>query len=276
MYRSTSRNMTGRISAKFDELASKRQRALVAYIMAGYPDIPSTISAVRGLARGGADIIEIGFPFSDPLADGPAIQAAATASLQNGTCISDCMDIVRTVRAESEIPLAIMTYTNILYRTGYGRFMSEASSAGADGLILPDMAIEEATAYVAEARRHDLDTIFLVSPNTPATRMRRIINNTTGFLYLVAVYGTTGVQDGIKDYTIRAIRRAKRISGRRLPLGVGFGISDYNDAARYVQAGADAVIVGSALVRIIGDSPPDRIESRVARFAKDLKRATLP
>lgn len=268
--------MATRTSLKFDELALQHRKALIAYVMAGYPDIRSSISAAEGLIQGGADVIELGFPFSDPLADGPVIQNAASISLQNRISIGDYFDIARHIRSKTDMPLITMTYTNILLQAGFSDFVARASSAGIDGLILPDMPIEESAEYAEHARLHDMDTIFLASPNTSQARIRKIVRHTRGFLYLVAVYGTTGTQSEIQDYTIRAIRAVKKTTGRRIPLCVGFGISGYNDARRYIKAGADGVIVGSAILRTIQKSPRTQIKSRVAKFTRDIRRATLP
>ena len=186
-----------RIKEKFAELSAKKEKALIAYIMVGYPNEKATVSAVRGLIKGGADIIELGFPFSDPLADGPVIQNASMISLDNGIKISRFFNIVKKIRKETDIPLVLMTYTNILYHKGYPKFITEAKKAGIDGFILPDMSIEESKEYLASARNM-ADTIFLVSPNTTKSRIEKIAKSSSGFLYLVAVYGTTGVKTGIQ------------------------------------------------------------------------------
>ena len=197
-----------KIKEKFVELEAKNQKALISYIMAGFPNEKATIATIRGLVKGGADIIELGFPFSDPLADGPVIQNASTVSLERGTKINKFFNIVKKIRKETDIPLVLMTYTNVLYHKGYLKFISEAKKAGIDGLILPDMSIEESKEY-RQAAKNNTDTIFLISPNTSKTRMQKIARASTGFLYLVAVYGTTGVKSGIKNYTLKAIKDVK-------------------------------------------------------------------
>jgi len=262
-----------RISQKFAELASRREKALISYIMAGYPDERATMSAVRGLVKGGADIIEVGFPFSDPLADGPVIQNASTVSLERGAKTKRLFETVRKIRRQTDIPLVLMTYTNILYRRGYSEFIREAAEAGIDGFILPDMPVEEAGQYLKSAKSR-ADTIFLVSPNTDRARVQKIAEASSGFLYLVAVYGTTGVKTGIRNYTIKAVRDVKRVTGGRIPVGVGFGVSTPLDVRRYVSAGADAVIVGSAFLRLMERTPRAEIESEIASFTKSLKEET--
>lgn len=263
-----------RIKLKFAELAAKNQKALVGYIMSGYPDEGSTISAVNGLIKGGVDIIELGFPFSDPLADGPVIQNAGTVSLKQGTRKSRFFAMVKRLRAQTDIPLVLMTYTNILHSGGYDKFVSDAKKAGIDGIILPDMPVEESDEYL-RAAKNNMDTIFLISPNTEKTRIQKIARASSGFLYLVAVYGTTGTKSEIKEYTLRAISKAKEQAGR-LPVGIGFGVSTPADVRRYVRAGADAVIVGSVFLELIKKTPSHRLETKIAAFTKSLKKETLP
>ncbi len=263
-----------RIKEKFTALESQNQKALIAYIMAGFPNEKATISTIRGLVKGGADIIELGFPFSDPLADGPVIQNASTISLQNGTKIVKFFSLVKKIRKETEIPLVLMTYTNILYHKGYAKFISEATKAGIDGFILPDMSIEESKEYL-QAAKNKADTIFLISPNTSKTRISKISKVTSGFLYLVAVYGTTGVKTGIKKYSIDAIKKVKKQTKGKIPIGVGFGISTPDDVKKYINAGADAVIVGSAYLKLIEKTPQRNLESKIASFTKSLKKQTI-
>ncbi|MEX2193589.1 MAG: tryptophan synthase subunit alpha [Nitrosarchaeum sp.] len=263
-----------RIKEKFAELSAKKEKALIAYIMVGYPNENATISAIRGLIKGGADIIELGFPFSDPLADGPIIQNASTVSLDNGTKLNKFFNIVKKIRKETDIPLILMTYTNILYHKGYSKFIAEAKNAGIDGFILPDMSIEESKEYLTSAK-NTADTIFLVSPNTTKSRIEKITKLSSGFLYLVAVYGTTGVKIGIQNYTLNAIKEVKKITKGKIPVGVGFGVSTPDDVKKYIKAGADAVIVGSAFLKLIEKIPQNKLESSIAAFTKNLKRQTV-
>jgi len=263
-----------KIKEKFAELEAKNQKALIAYIMVGFPNEKATITTVRGLVEGGADIIELGFPFSDPIADGPVIQNASTVSLKKGTKIKKFFSIVKKIRKETDIPLVLMTYTNILYHMGYRKFISEARKAGIDGFILPDMSIEESQEYL-KAAKNNTDTIFLVSPNTSKTRIQKIAKISTGFLYLVAVYGTTGVKTGIKNYTIKAIKNIKKQTKGKTHVGVGFGVSTPKDVKKYIKAGVDAVIVGSAFLKLIEKTPQNTLESKIASFTKSLKKQTI-
>ncbi|MFB5609281.1 MAG: tryptophan synthase subunit alpha [Nitrosarchaeum sp.] len=263
-----------RIKEKFAELSAKKERALITYIMVGYPNEKATMSTIRGLIKGGADIIELGFPFSDPLADGPVIQNASTISLHNGTKIKQFFNIVKKIRRETEIPLILMTYTNILYHKGYPKIIAEAKNAGIDGLILPDMSIEESKEYI-ESSKNILDTIFLISPNTTKSRIEKIAKSSSGFLYLVAVYGTTGVKTGIQNYSLKAIKEVKKITKGKIPIGIGFGVSTPQDVKKYINAGADAVIVGSAFLKLIEKTPQNKLESKITTFTKSLKKQTI-
>jgi tryptophan synthase alpha chain len=263
-----------RIQDKFRELYSEKEKALIGYLMVGYPNEKDTISAIRGLIKGGADIIELGFPFSDPLADGPVIQNASTISLNKGTKLARFFKILKQIRRETEIPLVLMTYTNILYSHGYDKFLAMIKKLGIDGVILPDMSIEESSEYLKAARKNHIDAIFLVSPNTSKERIKKITKATTGFLYLVSMYGTTGMQKKIQKYTIDAVKNTKKIVKRKIPVGVGFGVSSASDVKRFVSLGADAVIVGSAFLRLVENTRSDKIEARLAAFTRKLKKAT--
>ncbi len=264
-----------KIKDKFLELKSKNQKALIAYVIAGYPNENGTLSAIRGLVKGGADIIEIGLPFSDPLADGPVIQNASYIALQKGINFSKFLSLVKKIRKETDLPLVLMTYTNLLYKQGYDRFISLAKKAGIDGFILPDMTIDEAKEYLKAIHKNKADAIFLVSPNTSPKRIKKIISASSGFLYLVSVFGTTGKQEKIQQYTIDAIKNTKKLVGGKIPVGVGFGVSNPNQAKFIIKNGADAIIVGSAFLKLIEKLEPKKIEAKIASFAKSLKEATI-
>ena len=263
-----------RIKEKFEELEKRNEKALISYIMLGFPNEKATMSTIRGLVKGGADIIELGFPFSDPLADGPVIQNASTISLEKGTNVSKFFNIVKKIRKETDIPLVLMTYTNILHHMGYQKFIKNAKKVGIDGFILPDMSIEESKDYLKEAKNNS-DTIFLISPNTSKTRIEKIAKASTGFLYLVAVFGTTGVKTGIKNYTLKAIKNVKKQTKGKIPIGIGFGVSTPEDVKKYIKAGADAVIVGSAYLKLIERTKQQNLESKITSFTKSLKKQTI-
>ena len=264
-----------KIKNKFLELKSKNQKALIAYVVAGYPSENDTLSTVRGLVKGGADIIELGLPFSDPLADGPVIQNASNIALQRGINLSKFFNLVKKIRKETDLPLVLMTYTNLLYKQGYNKFIALAKKAGIDGFILPDMAIEESREYLMAIRKNKADSIFLISPNTSSKRIKKIISVSSGFLYLVSVFGITGKQQKIQQYTIDAIKNTKKLVNGKIPIGVGFGVSNPQQAKFFIQKGADAVIVGSAFLRLIEKVPPKKIESEITKFTRSLKAATI-
>jgi len=263
-----------RIKEKFEELEKRNEKALISYIMIGFPNEKSTMSIIRGLVKGGADIIELGFPFSDPLADGPIIQNASTVSLEKGTNVTKFFNIVKKIRKETDIPLVLMTYTNILHRMGYKKFIASAKKVGIDGFILPDMSIGESKDYL-QAAKNNADTIFLISPNTSKIRIQKIAEASTGFLYLVAVFGTTGVKTSIKNYTLKAIKNVKKQTKGKIPIGIGFGVSTPEDVKRYIEAGADAVIVGSAYLKLIKKTKSPQLESKIMSFTKSLKKETI-
>ena len=264
-----------KIKNKFLELESKNQKALIAYVVAGYPNEKDTLSAIRGLVKGGADIIELGLPFSDPLADGPVIQNASYIALQKGINLSKFLSLVKKIRKETDLPLVLMTYTNLLYKQGYDKFIALAKKAGIDGFILPDMAIEEAGEYLKAVRKNKVDSIFLISPNTSSKRIKKIVSASSGFLYLVSVFGTTGKQQKIQQYTIDAIKNTKKLVNGKIPIGVGFGVSTPQQTKFFIQKGADAVIVGSAFLRLIEKMPSKKIETEITKFTRILKTATV-
>ena len=260
-----------RINKLFKE---KRDKILSIYFTAGYPSLNDTTEIIKILDECGVDLIEIGMPFSDPIADGPVIQNASTISLQKGTNVSKFFNIVKKIRKETEIPLVLMTYTNILHRMGYDKFIKDAKKAGIDGFILPDMSLEESKEYL-DAAKNNADTIFLISPNTTKTRIDKISKISTGFLYLVAVFGTTGVKTSIKNYTLKAIKNVKKQTKGKIPVGIGFGVSTPEDVKRYIKAGADAVIVGSAYLKLIEKTKSTDLESKITSFTKSLKKQTI-
>ncbi len=265
-----------RIQDKFLELKSKNQKAFIAYAMSGYPNERDTVAIIRSLVRGGADIVEIGLPFSDPLADGPVIQNASFQALQNGMNLERFLKIVKMIRKETDVPLVLMTYANLLYSQGYDKFISTIKKAGIDGIILPDMAIEEADEYLRVVRKNKMDAIFLISPNTPKERIKRIASVSSGFVYLVSTYGTTGgTQQQFQQYTLDAIKNAKRTLGDKLPLGVGFGVNNPEQARSILKTGADAIIVASEILRLIAKTPHAKVHSKIVSFVKSLKKTTI-
>ncbi|MDD5615571.1 MAG: tryptophan synthase subunit alpha [Candidatus Methanoperedens sp.] len=254
-----------RISEKFSELKKKKEGALIAYICAGDPTPSATKEYVTALVRGGADIIELGLPFSDPTADGPTIQAGIERSL-NGGMTPDIY--FRTVASlKMHIPLVVMTYYNIIFKRGHEKFVKDCAASGISGIIVPDLPPEESGDLAGFCRKNDVDLIFLVAPTTTDERLKRILAEAKGFIYLVARLGVTGARSDVASSTRELIQRVKTTT----PKAVGFGISSGKQAAEIICAGADGVIVGSAFVDIIasGKDVPARLEV----LARELKEA---
>ncbi|WP_298669736.1 tryptophan synthase subunit alpha [uncultured Methanofollis sp.] len=243
--------------SRIDALFSGLERpACIAYLAGGDPDPETSLAAVRAVVDAGADIIEIGVPFTDPIADGPTIRRADNRALAAGTTPDRIFELVRAVRAGTAVPIVLMTAYNIVYVRGVDRFYREAAEAGADGVIIPDMPPEESEDAVAAAGRYGLDQIFLVAPNTPEERLDLVLEHAGGFLYLVSVQGVTGARSGLPhgmEERIAALR-----SRTDLPIAVGFGISGPEQVRALAAAGADGVIVGSAIVAIVEKHLGDR------------------
>jgi len=262
-----------RLGARFEALRRDGRRALIPFVTAGDPSPAVTVPLMRRMVESGADVIELGVPFSDPMAEGPAIQKACERALAHGVRLVDVLDMVREFRAgDAETPVVLMGYLNPIEVMGYDRFAHAAHAAGADGVITVDLPPEEAADYVTALRSEQLDPVFLVSPTTSESRMERISESSGGFLYYVSLRGVTGAANldvGEVGSRLAVIRRHTK-----LPVGVGFGINDAQSAAS-VAGVADAVIVGSAIVKRIaaaGDDA-DALLDDVGAFVSELRRA---
>ena len=266
-----------RIEKKFAELKSRNQKGLICYVLGGYPNPGISEKIISSVVDGGADIIEIGIPFSDPIADGPTIQEASFRALKNGINPDICLDIVRTTRKKyPELPIVVMTYSNILQKRGFRKFMEDAKEAGVDGFVLPDMTVEESNEYLEYSKNLKLASIFLIAPNTSNFRIKRTLEVSTGFVYVVSVYGTTGTRNSFNEYTLTAIRNIKKLSSNKNNISVGFGISQPNHIKLLSKFGADAVIVGSAIIKLIDDNKDnsiDSIQDKLKKYIKSLKGA---
>lgn len=237
-----------RIGQLFERCQSEGRKAFIAYLTAGDPTPEATVPLVRALERGGADLIELGVPFSDPIADGPVIQRASERSLRAGTTLVRILDMVREIRRESDIPLLLFSYLNPLLHYGFERLAKDAASAGVDGVLLTDLSVEEADEPVARLREHSLDTVFLGAPTSSDRRLELVGRHSSGFVYLVSRTGVTGEQASLSDQTIPLIERMRHHT--KLPLAVGFGISRPEHVAEVAEF-ADGVVVGSAIVKTI-------------------------
>ncbi|WP_027714666.1 tryptophan synthase subunit alpha [Desulfuromonas sp. TF] len=245
----------GRIEATFARLRQKGEPALIPFITAGDPDLGTTEELIHALVEAGADLLELGFPFSDPMADGPTIQAASERALASGTTLGGILETVRRIREHTNIPIVLMGYYNPILHYGPRRFAEEAASAGVDGLLLVDLPPEESAEITGFLRSARIDLITLLAPTTPAERASRLAAEAEGFLYYVSMTGVTGAGQVDAAAIEEAVLTLKAESD--VPVAVGFGISSPADAAA-VGRFADAVVVGSALVKVIaayGKSP---------------------
>ncbi len=259
-----------RIEKTYADLKAEGRAAFNVYLCAGDPDLETTGELIVALEGAGVDMIELGMPFSDPIADGPVIQAAGQRSLERGTTLRKVLDLVAEVRAQSEIPIALMTYYNIVYKFGVERFVSEASRAGIDGVIVPDLIAEEADELIALARGAGLATIFFVAPTSTDERIEMADRASTGFIYCVSVTGITGARDELPDDLREYLLRVR--SKVSTPIVVGFGVSK-REQVRALSEVADGIIVGSAVVREIESAsqlPRAELVRKVAEFAGNL------
>jgi tryptophan synthase alpha chain len=260
-----------RISRRFRELAEAGELGLVAYVTAGDPSLAATEKIVLAAAKAGADVIELGVPFSDPVADGPTIQRASERALRNGTTLAGVIDLVRRIRKHSDVPLVLFSYFNPILQMGLEKFAAEAAAAGADGVLATDLTLEEAAEYRAILHAHALDTIFLVAPTSTDSRLEQIANASSGFLYVISRAGVTGAREALPAELPGLVRRVRKFTS--LPIAVGFGISLPTHVT--VLGGiADAAVVGSALVAEIekAASPEAAVEA-VAEQIRILKMA---
>ncbi|MGI8745007.1 MAG: tryptophan synthase subunit alpha [Bryobacteraceae bacterium] len=257
-----------RISRLFERLRAQGRPGLIAYLTAGDPSPEHTPALVAALERGGADLVELGVPFSDPIADGPVIQRGSDRALRAGTTLHTVLDIAAQIRQQSEIPLLLFTYMNPVLRYGHAALAREAAARGIDGCLLTDLSVEEAEAYVDGMRAAGLDTVFLAAPTSTRRRRELVAKYSTGFVYLVSRTGVTGERESVSETVAPLVSNMREVTD--LPLAVGFGIST-PEQVRAVGALADAVVVGSAIVRAIeqnGSGP--QLESRLEHLASQL------
>jgi tryptophan synthase alpha chain len=244
---------------------------LVAYITVGDPDLATTHNIAIAAIDAGADVLELGVPFSDPLADGPVIQRASERAVKNGTRLHDVLALAATLRTERPaVGLVIFTYYNPVLRFGLENFCDAAEQAGIDGVLITDMIVEEAVEYLAAARRHHLAPIFLAAPTSPDDRLERIAAASQGFVYAISRTGITGAQKSLTSDAEQLVRRLRRFT--KLPIAVGFGISSPEQFAA-VGEFADAAVIGSALVATIEQAGPKHAASSIARFIQGLRGA---
>ncbi len=264
------------IAETFTQLKKSDEGALIAYITVGYPHTRNTPRLVGALIKGGADIIELGIPFSDPIADGETIQNASKHSLAMGARPRDALEVARTVLEKNDTPLVLMTYYNPIFRLGLPNFLKSAKDSGISGMIIPDLPVEESKDYKKECVATGIDTIFLASPSTHPNRLKQILEQTSGYLYLISLYGVTGTRSKITDTALSLVKDYRAKVDGSVPLAAGFGISRPDHVRQMIQAGADAAIVGSAFVEIIGENSQNlpRAARKLENMAKAMKKAT--
>lgn len=260
-----------RLTACFEQLRAQNRQALIPFITAGFPNPNLTVELMHTLVKAGADIIELGIPFSDPMADGPVIQRASERALAAGTRLTDILQMVKTFRQQnSTTPIVLMGYFNPIEIMGYEPFVTTAATVGVDGVLTVDLPPEEIGELGRLLQTHALAPIFLIAPTTTPERMQKIASQAKGYLYYVSVKGVTGSAN--IDINTLAEKIAEIRQYTQLPIGVGFGIKDAESAAK-VAAVSDAVIVGSALVQLIETSPPEQLLENVANMIRELRQA---
>jgi len=257
--------MPTRIQALFSDAAKQHRAALIAYLTAGDPAPERTPGIVAALERGGVDLIELGVPFSEPIADGPVIQRGAERALRAGTNVPKVLEIARKIREHSQIPILLFTYLNPVLRYGLDRLAADAKAAGVDGCLLTDLSVEEAESYMDAMHSAGLDTVFLAAPTSTDARLKLVAKYSTGFIYLVSRTGVTGERTALSDALAPLIERTRAVTG--LPLAAGFGISTPEQASAVAKM-ADGVVVGSAIVRMIEKNASD---AELEAFARSLR-----
>jgi len=257
-----------RIDKIFLALKKEKKKAFIAYITAGDPSLAMTEKIVHALEASGTDIIELGIPFSDPVADGPTIQAASQRALKNGVNLKKIFAAVKNIRKKSDMPLVFMTYYNPVMQYGVKDFFKACRAYGVDGVIIPDLPPEEAAEVISGGRKNKVSTIFLAAPTSTCQRIKKIANISTGFIYYVSLTGVTGARSTLPTELKTKVRQIKSMTDK--PVAVGFGISNASQA-KDVAAAADAVIVGSALVKIVGEGR--NVILRLSNLAASIARA---
>lgn len=257
-----------RIARRFAHCRFQGRPALVAYLTAGDPSPDLTPELALALERGGADILELGVPFSDPIADGPVIQRASDRALRAGTNVARVLDIAARIRAQSEMPILLFSYMNPLLRYGFDRLGEEAARIGIDGVLLTDLSVEDAAEPVAQLRRHGLDTVFLAAPTSTERRLKLVADYSSGFVYVVSRTGVTGEQNSVAASVGPLVEKLRGLTS--LPIAVGFGVSKA-EHVRAIGEYADGAIVGSALMRVVEEhgAAPD-LPARLEAFARQL------
>ncbi|MEM2865381.1 MAG: tryptophan synthase subunit alpha [Candidatus Bathyarchaeia archaeon] len=258
----------------FRDLRVRGEGGIIAFLTGGDPAPEATPRLVEAVVEGGADIVELGIPFSDPIADGPTIQAANVRALKAGTNPLKVLEMAEEAKRRIDVRIALLTYYNPVYHIGLERFMKSAAKRGVEGIVIPDLPVDESASYKRAAERHGLDTIFLATPSTPKKRLERIAEQTSGFLYLVALHGVTGAREELSEVTLKALERVRLEARYTPPVAVGFGISKPEHVRAVMDSGADAAIVGSAIVKLIEKNQDlDVTAEAIKAYVESLKKA---
>lgn len=260
----------------FESLRRRKEMAFIPFFVMGDPDYETSLEAVRAALAAGADMLELGIGFSDPIADGPTIQAADIRALRAGMTVDRCFRFIRDIRRRSEAPIGLLVYCNLIYRRGVDRFFAEAREAGVDGILAADVPVEEAGPILEAGERRRVDPIFMVTPATTERRLQAILRRARGFLYMVALLGVTGARGALHPEALRLLRRIR--SKTDMPVCAGFGISRPEHVRQLATVGADGAIVGSAVVDILARNLENRrrMVREVAFYVRRMKAETLP
>ena len=262
------------IAQRFETLRDHARCALIPFITAGDPDLETTAEALRVLDRSGADLIELGVPYSDPLADGPVIQAAATRALKRGTRLDQVLEVVRSVSPTLQSPIILFTYYNPILNRGIETYLQQISAAGVQGLVVPDLPLEEAETLLKPAAEFGIDVTLLIAPTSPKERILAIAEQSQGFIYLISTTGVTGMRTQVQSRVKDLLLELRTVTDK--PIGVGFGISQPEHARQVMEWGADAAIVGSAFVKRLADGSPTEGLQAIETFCQSLKAAIAP
>jgi tryptophan synthase alpha chain len=260
-----------RLTTRFEEVRARREAVLIGYLMVGDPDVPQTLEYARALETAGIDALELGIPFSDPIADGAVLQAAHQRALRNNINVHTLFQFVRDFRKISSLPIVLATYYNPVFKLGEEAFARRCSEAGVDGVIIADLPIEEAGPWVNQARKYGLSRVFSVTPETQNERVKAICEYASGFLYLASRYGPTGVQEELSPTALPLIERVRPLLPSDLKLAIGLGFSTRHHVESVVRAGTDGVVIASALAARVADGiPPEEL----INYVRDLKNST--
>ena len=258
----------------FENLKSNNEGALIAFTVIGDPDYKTSFEITKSIVDAGADILELGLPFSDPIADGQTIQAADARALKNGMNTDKVFEFVKELRRCTDAPIGLLPYANLVYQRGIEKFYRDSRKAGVNSILIADMPIEESKKLIIEAKKNKIETIFMMSPLTENHRIKKISKNTSGFIYLVSRLGTTGAKSDLEKSTLNLIKKVRQFTNK--PLCVGFGISKPLHVKNVIKAGADGAIVGSAIVDLIARNINEKKKmlNVISSYVKNMKNAT--